>query len=117
MMFDEQTLAKKIHEVMKQQLVNGEGRLRKVLIRCDEMGRLDAGRLNDHWHQIATEPIFESSFIEVHADPPFGRCVLCKEEFELDDNTSRCPHCHCEQFTVVHELPTIETYEMDTITE
>jgi Zn finger protein HypA/HybF involved in hydrogenase expression len=111
-MVDEITLARKIHEVMKEQLA-GTGRLRKISISCDEMGGLNTALLNDCWHRIATEPVFKSSFIEVHANPPFARCLMCKEEFELDDNTARCPHCHCEQFTVVHELPTIETYEMD----
>jgi Zn finger protein HypA/HybF involved in hydrogenase expression len=111
-MIDEKTLAAKIHEVMKAQIA-GTGRLRKISISCDEMGGLNTGLLNNYWQQIATEPVFKSSFIEVHANPPFARCLMCNEEFELDDNTARCPHCHCEQFTVVHELPTIETYEMD----
>jgi Zn finger protein HypA/HybF involved in hydrogenase expression len=112
-MVDEETLARKIHEVMTNELASAHGRLRKVVIRCESIGVPDAVLLNEHWRRIATEPVFESSFIEVHADPPFGRCALCHLEFEIDEETSRCPKCSCEQFTLVHEPPTIETYEME----
>lgn len=110
----EQTLAEKIYQIMKEELTpSANGRLRKVTVRCDSMEELDINRLNAHWHEVARDPIYESSYIEVHHDPPFGRCSLCNEEFELSDDTARCPHCHHEQFKIVHDPPTIETYELE----
>ncbi len=109
----EQILAHKIHDVMKKQLGESSGRLRKVLVRIDEMENIDVVKLNATWQQIATERVFQSSSVEVHRDPPFGRCALCNQDFELSSDTSRCPYCRHEQFKIIHEPPTIETYEME----
>ena len=110
-MVNEQTLAQKIYQIMKEQFTHG--RLRKVVIRCDSMNQMDVSRLNSYWHQIATDLNFQSSHIEVHHDPPFGKCLVCNEEFELSDETARCPRCRHEQFRIIHESPTIETYETE----
>ena len=113
-MINEKTLVGKIYEVMKHQLASETGRLRKVMIHYDpSVDSIDSIKINELWQEIAVEPIFESSHIEVHSEPPGGRCLLCNQEFELDSNTSRCPFCHCEQFKIIHEPPVIETYEMD----
>jgi len=113
-MTDELTLARKIHEVMGKELgPNRQGRLRKIVVRCDSLATLDPEKLNTSWQKLALEPIYDDSYIEVHMDPPFGKCLMCNQEFELSADTARCPYCHHEQFKVVHELPTIETYEME----
>jgi Zn finger protein HypA/HybF involved in hydrogenase expression len=113
-MMYEQTLAERIYAIMKDQVSpSGAGRLRKVTLRCDSMESLDVQRLNSFWQAVARDPVYQSSYIEVHHDPPFGRCTLCNQEFELNEETARCPYCHHEQFRVVHEPPTIETYEME----
>ncbi len=113
-MTDEKILARKIYEVMKSQFgLNHEGRLRKIVVRCDSLETIDSSKLNTSWHELAREPIYTASYIELHRDPPFGKCVMCNQEFELSDETARCPYCHHEQFKVLHELPTIETYEME----
>jgi Zn finger protein HypA/HybF involved in hydrogenase expression len=113
-MVDEQTLAEKIHEVMLHQIAREKGRLRKVMIHYDpSIDSIDTIKLNEIWQEIAVEPVFKSSHIEVHAESPGGHCTLCNQEFELDTTTSRCPFCHCEQFKIIHEPPVIETYEMD----
>jgi Zn finger protein HypA/HybF involved in hydrogenase expression len=117
-MIDELTLVKKIHEVMKHQLASEKGRLRKVLVHYDSStDSLDSAKVNDLWRKIAAEPVFESSHIEIHAESPNGRCLLCNQDFELDSTTLRCPHCHGEQFKVIHEPPMIETYEMEDVTD
>jgi Zn finger protein HypA/HybF involved in hydrogenase expression len=113
-MTDEKTLVRKIYEVMGTQLgPNPQGRLRKIVIRCDSLATIEVGKLNTFWHELAREPIYADSYIELHQDPPFGRCVMCNQEFELSEETVRCPSCHHEQFKVIHGLPTIETYEME----
>ncbi len=113
----EETLARKIYEIMKDELrsVNGGRRLRKVIVRCDTTEELDTAKLNSHWRDLASEPIYGGSHIEIHHDPPFGKCVLCNQEFELNEDSSRCPYCHHEQFRIIHEPPTIETYEIDPV--
>lgn len=112
-MLDEKTLAHKIHEIMKGQINGGGGHLRKVVVRCDSTEPIDNAIINAHWRQIAVEPVFAASYIEVHSDPPFGKCLVCNQEFELNSDTSRCPYCHCEQFKIIHGPPAIETYEME----
>jgi len=114
-MSEEKMLAQKIHEIMNTELhsVNGRRKLRKIIVRCDDTDMLDIEKLNESWRQVATESIYDASHIELHHDPLFGKCLVCNEEFELDDDTSRCPRCHCEQFKIIHEPPTIETYEID----
>ncbi|MFA5864678.1 MAG: hydrogenase/urease maturation nickel metallochaperone HypA [Phycisphaerae bacterium] len=110
----EQTLVQRIYEIMKGLLAaKSSGRLRKVIVRCDSMESVSIAKLNTCWQEIALEPIFQASHIELHNDPPFGQCNLCNQEFELDEDTARCPHCHHEQFKILHETPTIETYEME----
>ena len=113
-MIHEETLAKKIYDVMREQLKNnGEGRLRKIVVRCDSMETVDRVKVNEYWRKVATDPVYIDSHIEIHMDPPFGKCLLCNEEFELSEETARCPRCHHEQFKILHEPPTIETYEME----
>jgi Zn finger protein HypA/HybF involved in hydrogenase expression len=117
-MIDEQALVKRVYEVMKRQLGNTQGHLRKVLIHYDSStDSFDSAKINELWQEIAIEPVFESSHIEIHAESPNGRCLLCNQDFELDSTTLRCPHCHCEQFKVIHDPPMIETYEMDEAAE
>ncbi|NLE29169.1 MAG: hydrogenase maturation nickel metallochaperone HypA [Phycisphaerae bacterium] len=113
-MITEETLVKQIYQVMKHQLAHEKGRLRKVMIHYDSSAdSIDPEKLNRLWKEIAVEPIFESSHIEVHSEAPGGCCLLCNQEFELDATTACCPFCHCEQFKIIHEPPVIETYEMD----
>jgi Zn finger protein HypA/HybF involved in hydrogenase expression len=108
----EQTIAEKILDVMKRQLAGDARRLKKILVTCDEQDSLDAVKLNHAWHAVATDEKLKSSHIELHHNMSNAQCLLCHQEFELENNLTRCPHCHHEQFKIIHLPPTIETIEM-----
>ncbi len=111
-MANEKILAEKIHKIILNEISdNDERRLSKVIISCDATDSIDIKILNEHWHQMATEPQLLKSHIEIQHRQQLVRCILCNRDFELDEQTLICPFCHCEQFKIIHKPPVIEAYQ------
>jgi len=109
----EQQLAARIYELLRDVIdPEYEKKLRKVIVRCGELEPLDIKLLNQEWSQVAQGPAYQGSFIELHREESQARCNLCSHVFALADSTSKCPRCKHEQFTIVHETPTIEAIDM-----
>ena len=113
-MGQEETLAEKIYHVMQAYLpAEGPQRLKKVVVRCGELDAIDLGQLNHCWTTAATGSAYRDSRLEIVREGAVGRCLTCNQTFEIGDHTSACPRCGCEQFTIMHPVPTIETYELE----
>jgi len=113
-MLHEQQLAEKLYRILQTYLPpDSSRRLRKIVVRCGQLDKVDSDRLGRCWHAVAAGPAYQASHIELHYDPPGAKCTDCNHAFELSEDTSCCPRCGCEQFVIVHQPPTLETYELE----
>jgi len=107
---DEAGIASRLFEIVRQRLqVQGGGTVEKIVVRCGKLELIDRNALVTSWRQVCAGTELENSPLELHLDTAVARCQMCRNEFELEPYTRACPRCRCEQFSIVHQPPVLES--------
>jgi Zn finger protein HypA/HybF involved in hydrogenase expression len=113
-MTPEQELAEGIYRVLLAHVPADHAQpIRKVMLRCVHLENIDEAALFDAWERVAVGPAYAHSRLQINYVDPTAKCLNCAHTFELATGTGRCPRCHAEQFSLVHQPVTIETYELE----
>jgi len=110
----EENVAEQIYRALVQWVPPKSQRcLKKVVVKCDRLDDLDPHKLATAWQQAAQGPAYRNSFVELHRENSKAVCPHCRFTFDLSEETRCCSRCGCEQFKIVHDPITIETYELE----
>jgi hydrogenase nickel incorporation protein HypA/HybF len=78
-----------------------------AVVSCGKLNALSEEVLCFAFEAIAKGTNCEEVKLNVEHKPIQGKCRNCKQSFDLDPNSPRCPNCSSEQFDLMPDAPII----------
>ena len=113
------SLADAVIEQLKQLAAQRPGqRITALWLAWSEFQQINETALREAFGILTADGPMAGVRLELSVEQARGRCCQCQQDFALDQNDYKCPHCQATRFDLVADKPlTIEQIEVDEITD
>jgi len=76
-------------------------RVEKITLEIGELSGVLPAYMADCWVAVTDRTEYQDTKLEIETVPGVARCLDCEEEFRIDLNSMRCPHCRGDKLMPV----------------